>query len=423
MHPNSMRLARIRAGGALALAMLATVSAVTVASQASADPGTAERPAATGLSADLLAALKRDLGLTADQAKRRVAEQARAIEADRTARARAGAAFAGSWFDTGSGKLVVAVSDARAAAKLDITGVQVRTVKHSKAHLDGIHAGLDALAGKAKGTSARAAIGKQHPSLAGLAGWHVDPKTNSVVVTAIAGQPRAKALASLEKYGDAVRVEYTSVAPQRTQFMDGGDGINFATCSAGFNLRDQSTGQGYLLTAGHCVSTGSSLFGHDGTFFGPVLESWFDVYDDAIARNDNAGYWTQGPWVDGNPSNGGFYVITGFTDAPIGTTLCKSGITTLLTCGQITVKDETVNFVTGDVVFGETRHTACVELGDSGGANFAVTSVLSAEGVTSGASLYNGRCGAAVGQPTFSWYYPIADSLGYYGPRYNVVVW
>ena len=35
--------------------------------------------------------------------------------------------------------------------------------------------------------------------------------------------------------------------------------INGGSCSAGFNLRNPSTGQGYLLTAGHCVSAGSTL--------------------------------------------------------------------------------------------------------------------------------------------------------------------
>ena len=61
------------------------------------------------------------------------------------------------------------------------------------------------------------------------------------------------------------------------------------------------TGAKYLLTAGHCVNAGSSLSGQGGVNFGSVLESWFPSYDDAIVRNDNTGYWIQGPWVDTNP--------------------------------------------------------------------------------------------------------------------------
>jgi streptogrisin C len=171
-----------------------------------------------------------------------------------------------------------------------------------------------------------------------------------------------------------------------------------------------------------------------------VLESWFPTFDDAIARNDSGGYWIQGPWVDTNPSNGGFVNTSGHTDAPVGTTICKSGITTKWTCGQITAKDETVTYTGGRTVFGLTRHSACVEKGDSGGANVSVsiswsfswpwfvpTYSYAAEGVTSGASLaWDGsrlRCLSVFGGTNVSWYFPIADSLAYYGWKYGVNVW
>ena len=65
--------------------------------------------------------------------------------------------------------------------------------------------------------------------------------------------------------------------------------------------------------------------------------------DDALARNDT-GHYIQGPWVDTNPTHGGVITTSSYTDAPVGTTLCKSGITTRWTCGQITAKDETVTY-------------------------------------------------------------------------------
>ena len=79
-------------------------------------------------------------------------------------------------------------------------------------------------------------------------------------------------------------------------------------------------------------------------------------------------------------------------------------------------------------VYGMTRHSACVEPGDSGGANVAALSVWSPEGVTSGAQLYwdgsRYRCAVAFGAGTnVSWYFPIADSLAYYGLAYGVTVW
>ena len=108
--------------------------------------------------------------------------------------------------------------------------------------------------------------------------------------------------------------------------------------------------------------------------------------------------------------------------------MCKSGITTKWTCGIITGKNETVNYTGGSTVKGMTRHNACVEPGDSGGANVSVLGGFHAEGVTSGASMITDaagkkRCRAKFGLGNKSWYFPIADSLAYYGPKYGVTTW
>lgn len=326
------------------------------------------------------------------------------------------------------------VTDAGKLDEAERAGADARMAKHSKAELDSIKAELDQSAGKAKDASAsdRKPNGPRKSSAEGMISWYVDTDSNTVRVTV--EKTRAKeAKAALAKYGDAVTVVESDLAPTPTdRFMDGGDAINSASCSAGFNLRNPSNGQGYLLTAGHCVSTGSTLYGHDTTWFGaaiafgPVLESWFPSFDDALARNDT-GHYIQGPWADTNPTHGGVITTSSYTDAPVGTTLCKSGITTRWTCGQITAKDETVTYSGSRTVYGMTRHSACVEPGDSGGANISVTSSYRAEGVTSGASMvWDGsryRCRAAFGQQNVSWYYPIADSLAYYGPKYGVTTW
>jgi streptogrisin C len=233
----------------------------------------------------------------------------------------------------------------------------------------------------------------------------------------------------LAKYGDAVTIELSEALPEpAANWMDGGDGINGNSCSAGFNLRNPSTGLKYLLTAGHCVSSGSTLKGQGAVNFGPVLESWFPTYDDALARNTNTGYWIQGPWVDTNPSNGGFINTSGHTDLPPGFIMCKSGITTKWTCGIITAKNQTVTYTGGQTIYGMTRHNACVEPGDSGGSNVSVFFGYHAEGVTSGASMITDafgkkRCRAKFGLQNISWYFPIADSLAYYGPKYGVTTW
>ncbi|MBL7521920.1 alpha-lytic protease prodomain-containing protein, partial [Frankia sp. CNm7] len=390
-------------------------------------PGRPADKAADGLTAEVIAALQRDLGLTEPQAKDRLTKQAKAVQLEGEVRGKLGADFAGSWFDPQSGRLVVgATSDAGAgeAAKL---GAQSKVVPRSYAALESVVTDLDSLAGKAPGkTGDRAPNGKPQAAIRGLSGWYIDPTTNSVVVSVVKDKLGREAQDNLAKYGDAVRVEYLPSAPTATaDFMDGGDLINGSSCSAGFNLRNPSNGKRYLLTAGHCVSANQTVTGQGGVTFGTVRSRWFPSFDDALIETTNTAYWIQGPWIDTNPSNGGFINVSGYTDAPVGTYVCKSGIKTKLTCGYITGKNETVVFDGVNTVYGLTRHSACVEKGDSGGANYAPGSVNRAEGVTSGAVLYGTakRCGSAVGQPTISWYFPFADSIAFYGSAYGVSLW
>jgi streptogrisin C len=402
----------------LVAAAAACALAVAVSPSATAVP---KRGGAADTDA-VLVAMQRDLGLSATQAKALRGQQDKAVRLDASLRAALGSSFGGSWFDAKAGTLVVNVTDSARVAEVTKAGARAVVVRHSESDLDAILADLDALSGKASGAG-RAEGTKS--SLPGLAGWHVDPKTNSVVVTTVKGQAKPAGLSALARYGDAISYEQTDQAPKQTfNWMDGGDAINFASCSAGFNLRNPSTGQGYLLTAGHCTGTGQANYGQGDVFFGYTVSSWFPTYDDALIRNDNPSYWVQGPWVDTNPSNGGIINVSGYSDSPVGTVVCKAGITTLWTCGYITAKDETVQYDgVASPVYGLTRHSACVEPGDSGGANVAALSVWSPEGVTSGAQLFFGSCLSKWGLTNVSWYFPIADSLGYYGAVYGVTTW
>ena len=75
-----------------------------------------------------------------------------------------------------------------------------------------------------------------------------------------------------------------------------------------------------------------------------------------------------------------------------------------------------------------TRHSACVEPGDSGGSNLSwIGGKFRAEGVTSGARMRvkdgKKRCLSVFGEKNVSWYFPIADSLPYYGAKYGVTLW
>jgi streptogrisin C len=375
-------------------------------------------------SADVSAAMQRDLGLSPEQVKEQGPLQARAMKLDQSLQDSLGAGYAGSQYDLRSGRLTVFVSDEGLLEKAKAAGAEPRFVAHSLRELNAIQAELDVKAGGPVTPGAREA---SKPQPTAFTSWFIDPVSNSVHVTATKRQAGA-AKEALAKYGDAATLELSEALPEPTaNFMDGGDGINGNSCSAGFNLRNPSTGQGYLLTAGHCVNAGSTLRGQGAVSFGPVLESWFPTFDDSITRKTNA-FWIQGPWVDVNPSNGGIVNTSGYTDLPPGFPVCKSGITTKWTCGLITAKNQTVTYTGGQTVHGLTRHSACVEPGDSGGANVSVFGGFHAEGVTSGASLitdFSGkkRCLSTFGLPNSSWYFPIADSLAYYGPKYGVTTW
>lgn len=253
--------------------------------------------------------------------------------------------------------------------------------------------------------------------------WSVDPQRNQVVVTARQGQ--AKALApALARHGDAVHVVESAIQPQVTEdFLDGGDPYDNDTqggrCSVGFNVT--RNGVNHFLTAGHCGVAGDDT-SQGGEEIGPFTDAFFPNEDDALVRNDNTSFWLQGPWVFAYDGTGGVFNINGFRDSPDGTAVCKSGQTTGLTCGEVTGTDVSVNYVDADgnpigTVFGLTQHDACVERGDSGGANFSFTATQNfAEGVTSGAALAeNGDCLEKLGDENVSWYYPVADSIAFYG--------
>ncbi len=223
----------------------------------------------------------------------------------------------------------------------------------------------------------------------------IDPISNTVKITATKEQAGAAARGDrqVRRAGLGRDRRQPASSPPRTS-STAATAYNGNNCSTGFNLRNTSTGAKYMLTAGHCLNGGQVVTGQGGVFFGTTLESWFPTFDDAIVRNQNTGYWIQGPWFDSNPSNGAFHSFSGMTDAPVGTIVCKAGIKTKFTCGFITVKNEDVTYSSGETVFNMTRHSACVEPGDSGGSNLSyIGGKFRAEGVTSGARMRRDSAG------------------------------
>jgi streptogrisin C len=115
---NRTRMARL-AGTALLAAGLAVAVMSPVAASAATDQA---------MSPALLTAMQRDLGLSADQVYARVAQEAQANAAEAKLSGQLGGSFAGSWFDSSAGKLVVAVTDASKVSEITAAGATARVV-------------------------------------------------------------------------------------------------------------------------------------------------------------------------------------------------------------------------------------------------------------------------------------------------------
>ncbi|MFI8320174.1 trypsin-like serine protease [Streptomyces sp. NPDC085529] len=371
----------------LAAALLLTVGlGAAQAGSASAAPAPEPTAAAPAASAGLLDAMRRDLGLTAAQAEQRLRAEKTAVAVEKAARERAGAAYAGAWFDPAAGRLVVAVTDRAEEAEIRALGADTRLVRHSAAALDRAKARLD---------------GQSAP--AGVAGWHVDPKANSVVVDVVRAErhsPAVRAFLDRARAGGLVTVAETAQAP-RTYAAGTVGGDPYYTgnvrCSIGFSVH------GGFVTAGHCGRAGASVRGWDGSAMGTFQGSSFPG-DDYAYVSIHSGWWTV-PVVLGwgtIPDQ----LVRGSAEAPVGASICRSGSTTHWHCGTVLAKNETVNYSQG-AVYQMTKTSVCAEGGDSGG---SFLSGDQAQGVTSGGW---GNCSSG-GQ---TWFQPVNEILNRYGLR------
>jgi streptogrisin C len=302
----------------------------------------------------------------------------------------------GSYYDQ-SGALVVAVSDLATARLVRQVGAIPRLVRFTAHQLNAVQAQLDHLA---EGSSA----GK-------VRSWYVDPISGTVVVSVPTGARdlvTQRFLARAEQNGD--RVTIRRVAGKVTTTADdfslrGGVQVDKNTgyvCSLGFNARTRK-GNRIFLTAGHCTA-GKPSFSRNGYVLGNTYTSSFPGNDFGSVGVIEG--WDQQGYVEGWGS--GNVAVKGLADATVGSTLCKSGKSTGWTCGRIVARDVTVNYGSNRVVKGLFEHTACVEAGDSGGANMTGNY---AQGITSGAALINGQCLEKSGRQNESYSQPIATAL------------
>ncbi|MFJ6016262.1 S1 family peptidase [Streptomyces sp. NPDC092952] len=385
-YKNALRtsLAAALVAGAWTAAGLASGPASAAAADRASAPSpssvTTEEPATAGM----LAAMRRDLGLTEGQARVRLAAEKTATAVQAKARRAAGPSYAGSWFDPAANRLVVAVTDTRASSAVRASGAAVRLVRHSARQLDAVKARLD---------------GMRAP--AGIGGWHVDPKMNRVVVYVVApaaSDNDVRTFVDRARAAGPVVVRETPEAPRTfSAGTVGGDPYYTGNvrCSIGFSV------YGGFVTAGHCGQAGAAVSGWDGSAIGAFQGSSFPGDDYAWVSVGN-GWWTV-PVVLGWGTVSD-QLVRGSAEAPIGASICRSGSTSHWHCGNVLATNETVNYSQG-AVYQMTKTSVCAEPGDSGG---SFISGDQAQGVTSGGW---GNCTSG-GE---TWHQPINEILGRYG--------
>ncbi|MFF9060639.1 S1 family peptidase [Streptomyces sp. NPDC014882] len=300
-----------------------------------------------------------------------------------------GEAFAGSYYDTGSKRLVVNVADVSGdrndvVVRAEKAGAQIREVENSTAELE-----------------AAAKTLKADATIPGTA-WAVDPRTNKILVTAdstVTGGKWDRLESTVRGLGDGTATLRKSAGAFRT-FASGGDAIfaGGARCSLGFNVT-AGDGSPAFLTAGHC---------------GVAAEAWSDsAAGEPIATVDQAVFPGAGDFalvkyddpatVAPSEVNLGRQTvqISQAADATVGTQVFRMGSTTGLADGQVLGLDATVNYPEGTVT-GLVQTDVCAEPGDSGGSLFTQDGL--AIGLTSGGS---GDCTA--GGETF--FQPVTTAL------------
>ncbi|RLU92061.1 serine protease [Streptomyces griseocarneus] len=334
------------------------------------------------------------VSLSPQSADARAAGEPRALPAPlagelaRTLVARLDGAVAGAYYDSGARRLVVDVTDRKAADAVRRAGAEPKEVTYSQAQLDTAHVTLDAM-----------------PAIPGTA-WVADPRINRVVVSVdptVTGDKLARLNRTVKSLGDAVLVRRTSA--KLTRYIAGGDGVFGAKyrCSLGFNVVDGSGGHGFV-TAGHCgkvelqwaPSAGAPWIGKTAGSEFPGVDHAYVQYADGTVDHPGA--------VD--LYDGSTQPIAQAADPMVDQAVTRSGSTTHVHSGKVTGLDATVNYPEG-TVRGLIQTTVCAEGGDSGGPLF--------QGDT-GYGILSGGSGNCMTGGT-SYYEPLTRALQTYGVR------
>ncbi|GAA2350875.1 S1 family peptidase [Streptomyces cuspidosporus] len=382
----------LTAGCAIAIAALTLTGIPALAAIPAAGPGPtagARTGVPTEVPAEMLDSMRRDLGLTAEEAKARITNEYRAGTAAPALRRSLGTAFGGAWVTGKTAELTVATTDQARHGTITAAGAKAVTVSHSLDDLTTAKAALDRTAERRAPAAVAASV------------WYVDVKSNSVVVQSADPAKASDFVAASGVERDVVRIVESAEEPHPLYDVRGGEAYYIngtARCSIGFSVTKDA--QGGFVTAGHCGQAGATTTGVNRVAQGTFQGSRFPGNDYAwVAVSDE---WAPGPVVLG--PGGAAVTVAGSQQAPVGSSVCRSGSTTGWHCGTIEQLDTSVRYTEG-LVSGLSRTTVCAEPGDSGG---SYISGSQAQGITSGGS---GNCTAG-GTTYFQPVNPILEAYG-----------
>ncbi|MFG2750257.1 putative Ig domain-containing protein [Streptomyces xanthophaeus] len=392
--------------GLVAAATLAGLAAMPAHAGTTASPDTSagtSLPAAESVPADVLAAMARDLGLSADGVRDRIAAERAAHRAATSLRAAVGDRIAGLWFDAGDGRLHAAVTATDGAA-VRKTGAVAHEVRYSRAQLD----------------EAVQTVGRWAEGVPGLVSWGTDVRGNRVEVT-LAPARSTEATSALRTrlagLGDLVRI----VDSQDLPHQQGGNVVggekwipgSESPCSIGFPVTRTQGGARAYLTAGHCTNdVDQPAYGKDGSRVGTSNKGGIGSVnsregDFGIVDVDQSA-WALSATVSGWGK--GDVTVTGSVEGIVGTAVCRSGQTTGFQCGSVTKVNQSVNY--GNVVIdGLSYSSACSAGGDSGGSYVSATGGK-AVGLHSGGG--EATCSGGSGEK-YTIFQPVNEALTRFG--------
>ncbi|KAK9418581.1 hypothetical protein SUNI508_07838 [Seiridium unicorne] len=349
--------------------------------------------ATTSLHPEILAAMKRDLGLDAEQATARVTRELAATDVIERLRSSAGDSFAGAWVAEDGITINVGVTDPALAAEVTAAGATPAIMANSLTKLEQAKAALDNLDIEQPKTL------DTDSADTGIAAYYVDVAANKLILEALAGSvAHAESLATqVGLAASEFEVQTVDAMPTTLATVLGGDAYYInrsARCSIGFSV---TTG---FVSAGHCGDSGDSATTSAGASLGTFSASVFPGNADMSYIRTVSGTTLSG-YIDGYGS--GNLPVSGSTASAVGASICRSGSTTGVHCGTVGALGATVTYSEGRVT-GLTRTSVCAEAGDSGGSFY---SGAQAQGVTSGGS---GSCTA--GGTTY--FQPVNEILSTY---------